>query len=863
MQLVSLRAHAIGPPGAPFERGNLPVSGDSATLVLGDNGVGKSTLIRLSQLVLGRSRQIRRIAPLLGLNRVGQVCTEWLDPGTGKRVLLGIALEKSGDEVRSTRYAIELLEGADVDEVAYLEASSLHAARDQIVSGHPGATWMQNSASWHAEIARWGLGRDSVLGLTGRDDPESPRQFGAEWIKGSSDLVEQIIRAVISPEELNHLPVTELASRSFDLLRMLQNRSMIETERHGRRRLLEFRFTRPSRELIEQAAADTPTQDRSSDTHQRGRAVLEVIMRAVNGRLTARVFDTRQGSYRSLETFQAQASSGERDFVFALLQFFVSGLSADGPVRAVLFDHQSFFRPDDTPALAAIRKLGASVVSFRAAAVFSPSPEFGSVHTLARVPSAHASFQTIIGSSISLRDATPTSHNGEADDTTIPLGDLFKVVQETDLHGPDDIVMATLRLAGTSGNAATVGEAKLTGWITHTRIALRARRQLDAGELMYYVRYLGGDQLLGNHVPRGQMIIIRPGELTDVRVRKPDRDTLRAIRDLSNAATTFTTWRNEAHRAVDSYFDQDNPSQSKADLVTAGRLTRQRRDAAHALDVPGSKFRTTMPFPIARRWRNVEASRPDQVGYSEVLECAELVVTYCAAVGLAAALNQTSTFPGLSNFAGKIRQGNPLTFGVWSRLLEDLAGHARSASLPPLSPLRHFVEFPSTAIAAVGELKSRRNDISHQRRPGPHEVGTHFNDARRSLLHLMDCFYWLTDYPLRIVEGERWDSLADETEVSFRELVGDHSVVELKSGRTRQRLEVGSPYIADPYDRYLLLRPILHSGICGQCGQLTVFIIEKWRNVQGSADYRALDHGHVCEVPAASSLRAIGLIPPT
>jgi hypothetical protein len=97
--------------------------------------------------------------------------------------------------------------------------------------------------------------------------------------------------------------------------------------------------------------------------------------------------------------------------------------------------------------------------------------------------------------------------------------------------------------------------------------------------------------------------------------------------------------------------------------------------------------------------------------------------------------------------------------------------------------------------------------------------------------------------------------------VVFRELMGDHSVVSPRRDTTPGNVELFSPYAVDQFGRYYLLRPLLHTAVCDGCGQLSVFVLDRWDPAQHRAEFKALNHGDVCHVSCETALQAVGLLP--
>jgi hypothetical protein len=441
----------------------------------------------------------------------------------------------------------------------------------------------------------------------------------------------------------------------------------------------------------------------------------------------------------------------------------------------------------------------------------------------------------------------------------VRLDKVFLVLDADTPSEAGDFLMPQFRLAGGTGSVV-VCDSTHTGYSRPAQLLLRPLRPLIPSEQEYYARFLGSDALLAHGVDAGQLVAIHAVDLETAPLLRPDDETLHAMAELARAGATFAEWQREAASAADAFFWQRDVHAGRAAIINAGRLTRQRRETAHVLDARSSRIRATMPFPIAARWRAVEAGRPDEAGYRRILDCAETAVTYCAAVGVQLALGQ----PGAVNvqaLSAKVRQGAPLPWGVWTTMLTELGRAGGNSSLPADSPLRSYRNLIDEVDQVVRSLKQRRNDLAHQRVPPSHRVAAQAEDARAELELFLAAAEWLSDYPLRHIEEVHWDSFANESVVHFRELMGDHHVVALESGSTAGNLEVSSPYIADQFGHYHLLRPLFHTEHCDSCGQLSLFILDRWIEAEQTAEYKALDHGDICRVRAGSALRGAGILP--
>jgi hypothetical protein len=445
---------------------------------------------------------------------------------------------------------------------------------------------------------------------------------------------------------------------------------------------------------------------------------------------------------------------------------------------------------------------------------------------------------------------------------TIPVDQIFDVLPTPTDVKPGDLLVPTIRRVGRSWSVRVVSETRNL-WRPNLATTLRPHRPLNMGEDLFYASYLGSDALFGEKAIPGQVVLIPAHELAQIQLPRPDRDALRAINELTAAARVFDSWRRDADDAISSFFQWRDPAVARANIIEAGRQTRQRREAAHMLDDAGPRFRATLPYPIARRWRDVGAAAVDESEYRRILDCAETAIAYCAALGLAFASAHSVAVARIRAIASKLRrpQSRP-AFGDWSSVVDNLADIARSDTQPMDSPLRNYRCFVDETKSAIQDLKGLRNDISHGRGPANHEISAHILRAKANLDTLLRAIEWLVDYPFRYVEAEHWDSFANTSTLSYRELMGDHNVVGLDNDQTSGHLESHSTYAVDQFGRHYLLRPFCHTEYCSTCGQLSVFVIDAWDPVEQHATYKSMDHSHVTLLTDASAaLRAVGLLP--
>jgi len=395
---------------------------------------------------------------------------------------------------------------------------------------------------------------------------------------------------------------------------------------------------------------------------------------------------------------------------------------------------------------------------------------------------------------------------------------------------------------------------------TESVLVLRPRSPLRPGEEIFYLEYIRSDNMLGALTDRDGFAVVTPRSLKNQLIPRPDDATLTAITELTRAAESFRSWQRDADDAIHGFFQWTDLETARSYMIEAGRLTRQRREAASVVNEVGPRLRTTLPYPIARCWREVQAARPDEVGYTLVLECAEAAIAYCAVLGVVFAREAQISLRRVRDLPRQVRRG--MTFTAWHNLLREVSEVATAQDVASDSPLAQFRCFADADVAgAIRLLHERRNQKSHRRGPAAHEMEDAVTETRRHLEVVLSRVEWLVDYPLRHIDVCRWDSFTNTSHIAYRELMGDHNIVSPAEEHVPHLLETGSAYITDSYGHYRLLRPFLLARPCPECGQLTVFVIDQWNATTQEAEYLALDHPHKITITdGQASLRQVGLL---
>lgn len=252
-------------------------------------------------------------------------------------------------------------------------------------------------------------------------------------------------------------------------------------------------------------------------------------------------------------------------------------------------------------------------------------------------------------------------------------------------------------------------------------LILRPKCVLDDREQLFYRRYFDSEAFQKRLLGPDGFAWLRPWNLSDFYIPKPDRATLHALSELTTAARQFDKWHNDAEAAVRSYFKWKDVSVARSHMINAGRLTRQRREAGILIDSRESRLRTTLPFPVATRWRSVKAAQHDQGGYGAVLECAEAALAYCAVLGVVLARADGLPVGPLRAQANRFNNGGSgPTFGTWGTLVRYFATENPFKQVPADSPLTNFAVLAQPDVQnAINANKRRRDQYAHRKGPAP------------------------------------------------------------------------------------------------------------------------------------------------
>ncbi|MDB4894660.1 MAG: hypothetical protein JWN15_922 [Firmicutes bacterium] len=353
---------------------------------------------------------------------------------------------------------------------------------------------------------------------------------------------------------------------------------------------------------------------------------------------------------------------------------------------------------------------------------------------------------------------------------------------------------------------------------------------------------------------------LSPKDLLSLELPKADQALSAALDELDTAGRRMSSWSAEATTLAGSVFDMDaSLEDARRSIIEAGQLTRFRAEAASQLDDPGYIVRTRFPYPIALRWREVEARiSAGDLGpaYEAVLEAAEALLGYSALVTGALAHEAAIELASVGTLQRKLSSapGGP-GLGEWTAVLQEISGVRKRRGLRMDHPLHELGALLGSdeAQQARGRLSDRRNAKAHGRAPDAVTLPAALEEAFRDLSLLVSRARFLADLPLIHVTSVTWDAFQGEATIMLRRLMGDHPVVPTSTMQyPSSTVETGSLYLADRDHRLYLLRPFLTCEVCETCHTWSTFHADKEK---GNLVQKSLEHGH--HYPYRADTRAL------
>ncbi|MFE7209300.1 restriction endonuclease [Streptomyces sp. NPDC057611] len=457
------------------------------------------------------------------------------------------------------------------------------------------------------------------------------------------------------------------------------------------------------------------------------------------------------------------------------------------------------------------------------------------------------------------------SHSG----TIRPPGNKTQWVSDGDageLLQPGDILVTRAFPFG-GARAAIVHEADIPAVAGPHLYYLRPTSDVPELYAQLILAYLSSGALDYHAYGAANLAHIRRSDLIKLHLPKRDDILSEALSEIVKAGGELRHWSEEAESIIGSVFGPHGHTTStvRHQVIETGQLLRLRVDAAGQLDDFGYTVRTRFPYPIALRWREVEArvSAEDlRPAYTAVLAAAEILLAYCALITAALARDASIELSNVASMRTKLagKGGGGPGIGEWTVILQEIASPKKRKGLPDEHPLHDLGQLlaDNNTEGARKRLAMRRHDEAHERRVDDVNLPTAVNESLADLKILLERAMFLADMPLIEVTSVDWNALRKETSLSLRRLMGDHPVVptEAMSHHTN-KIERRSLYLLGRDRSLHLLRPYLIGKICSECRTWSTFHIDK---VAGEFVMKTLEHGHWVQEFDQPSLQEAGLL---
>ena len=398
-------------------------------------------------------------------------------------------------------------------------------------------------------------------------------------------------------------------------------------------------------------------------------------------------------------------------------------------------------------------------------------------------------------------------------------------------------------------------------------IVLHPLKPLNNEERNFILAYLRSDTFKNFLRLENLSLSLQINSICRVPIPVLDEDMKVALRSLDQACHQFEEWIVELQAAKSSIFKEELDIDTRLKILSVGRLARQRVEAGQLIENFSHRIRTQFPHPLAYRWRIVEMQSQDQEGYSQILETAEISLCFLACMTIVAVNSlQGEEVKWLQTIARNLCDAHHGTsMGDWIAILREKSTAKQFRQISDLVPFYEVFRILSdeSTNSAVQELKDLRDNLSHGRGPRTSRaLQKAYGDAKKDLDILYRAMDFLSEYPLRYIENTRWDSIAKQNYFSYKEIRGDHSIVQIsESISSNNELEAGSLYLVDRQNRYHLLRPLMIRKECPVCGSWATFFLDTFDTKTNTPIMKSMEHGHTIDEPDLStSLRHIGVL---
>ena len=407
---------------------------------------------------------------------------------------------------------------------------------------------------------------------------------------------------------------------------------------------------------------------------------------------------------------------------------------------------------------------------------------------------------------------------------------------------------------------------------SQSTVVLRPKEHLDRADVEVLHAMLSSDRFADAVTARsGNSIHLNRNWFGEIRIPLPDSDLKIAVRDINNSIEKFGHWKKDAIRRRNILFEFNSLAVMREEVLNSGRMSRLRVSAAESVDDLSYRIRTQYPHPVANRWRTVEMGQEGLESYVELLESAEVLAFYLACMAMVQAESMPDTeLAYMTQICSRLKKGGENSLGTsmgdWLAIIREVSSSKkwRSKASDTFFPeIVTFIEKNPEADKALQRVSKARNDQSHGRGPKGKQVSIDFAKVYPDVEYLHGATEFISEYPLRLIEETKRDSMRKITRYRYRDLMGDHLLTPLRNGESDDaELEAGSLYLADRTGCLHRVRPFITKRGCPECGRQSLMYLDRFDANTNNCILKGLDHSHtVADAAITNDFRYVGLLP--
>jgi hypothetical protein len=363
------------------------------------------------------------------------------------------------------------------------------------------------------------------------------------------------------------------------------------------------------------------------------------------------------------------------------------------------------------------------------------------------------------------------------------------------------------------------------------------------------------------------IIRISPHMLREFPVPVADEELSSSIEQLSGARSAFVSWIEQIDRESEAIIQEASAAGSRARILNAGRLARQRHRAGEQVEEFDYRVRTQFPHPLAYMWRDLKVTGENRYfRLKAVTKAAEGHTCFLAliAILMSRAINQPiAKLEELGRRLSKRPGGT--NFGDWFDILKVVNESKAFQNLKGNTPFVEITQLMAGGLweNPVNHLKNIRNDDCHNRIAPDTVSESTVNEAEKALESIYRASEFLTDYQLLWITQTHFNSIRQTNRYQYRDLTGDNPLAQLREDQaSRSDLETQSLYLRDRKNHLHLFRPLLQYLKCPECHQMSTFFLDNYDANKGANNVllKSFERNSIRTEPIAEDFRHVGII---